>query len=127
MTRAALPVAGCMAAAGVAACGGGGAGGGAGTTASPPAAAARPPATALTTVPQLVGRRREDAHRLARRAGLELRWVGFAGKAANGRYEIGCVKVLRQSPVAGEQRPRGARVAVIEEACRTPKQAPHGI
>ncbi|MEA2341238.1 MAG: hypothetical protein QOG11_1315 [Solirubrobacteraceae bacterium] len=125
MTPPALAVAGCLAAAGAAACGG--AGGGSGTTASAPAAAGRPPAAALTTVPQLVGRRSEDAHRLARRAGLQLRWVGFAGKAANGRYEIGCVKVLRQSPVAGEQRPRGARVAIIEEACRTPKQAPHGV
>ena len=125
--RAALAVAGCVAAAGVTACGGGEAGApAAATTATAPAAAARP-AAALTTVPQLVGRRREDAHRLAARAGLELRWLGFAGKAANGRYEIGCVKVLRQSPVAGEQRPRGARVAIIEEACRTPKQAPHGV
>jgi hypothetical protein len=126
MTRATLAVAGCVATAGGAACGGGG-GDGSAATATAPAAAARPPAVALTTVPQLVGRRREDAHRLAARAGLQLRWMGFAGKAANGRYEIGCVKVLSQSPVAGERRPRGARVAIIEEACRTPKQAPHGV
>lgn len=84
-------------------------------------------AAALTTVPELVGRHREDAHRLAARAGLRVRWMGYTGKAASGRYEIGCVKVLRQSPVAGERRPRGASVAIIEEACRTPKQRAHGV
>jgi PASTA domain-containing protein len=84
-------------------------------------------APALVAVPQLVGRRQADAHRLLARAGLRMRWTGFTGKAANGRYNIGCVKVLRQSPVAGERRPRGARIAVIEVACRTPHQAPHGV
>jgi hypothetical protein len=91
------------------------------------AARAAGPAPALVTVPQLVGRRQADAHRLLARAGLRMRWTGFTGKAANGRYNIGCVKVLRQSPVAGERRPRGASIAVIEAACRTPHQFPHGV
>jgi hypothetical protein len=111
----------CAALAGAAGCGGS-----AGDrAAAPPAGAA--PAAALVTVPQLVGRHREEAHRLLADSGLRMRWLGYAGKAANGRYEIGCVKVLRQSPVAGERRPRGALIAVLEEACRTPRQFPHGV
>jgi hypothetical protein len=78
-------------------------------------------------VPKLVGRRQDDAHRIAARSGLRLRWTGFVGKLGNGRYNIGCVKILRQSPVAGERRPRGAQIAVIEAACRTPNQRPHGV
>ena len=81
----------------------------------------------MVVVPTLVGRRQEDAHRIAARSGLKLRWTGFVGKYGNGRYNIGCVQILRQSPVAGERRPRGAQIAVIEAACRTPKQRPHGL
>ena len=81
----------------------------------------------LVVVPRVVGRRQEDAHRIIERAGLKLRWLGFVGKLGNGRYEISCVKVLSQSPVAGERRRRGASVAVIEAACHTPDQAPRGV
>ena len=77
-----------------------------------------------SSFPAVVGRRQDDAHRIVERAGLKLRWLGFVGKLGNGRYEISCVKVLSQSPVAGERRPRGASVAVIEAACHTPDQAP---
>ena len=81
----------------------------------------------MVVVPAVVGRRQDDAHRIVERAGLKLRWLGFVGKLGNGRYEISCVKVLSQSPVAGERRPRGASVAVIEAACHTPDQAPRGV
>ena len=81
----------------------------------------------LVVVPRVVGRRQDDAHRIVERAGLKLRWLGFVGKLGNGRYEISCVKVLSQSPVAGERRRRGASVAVIEAACNTPNQAPRGV
>jgi hypothetical protein len=94
---------------------------------APSPSAGRPASAALVEVPALVGRRQEDAHRIAARAGLRVRWTGFAGKLANGRYNISCVKVFRQSPVAGERRPRGAQIAVIEIACHVPKTAPHGV
>jgi hypothetical protein len=94
---------------------------------APAPPAARPASRALVEVPALVGRRQDDAHRIAARAGLRVRWTGFAGKLAHGRYNISCVKVLRQSPVAGERRPRGAQIAVIETACHVPKTAPHGV
>lgn len=94
---------------------------------APAPPAARPASGAPVEVPALVGRRQEDAHRIAARAGLRLRWTGFAGKLAHGRYDISCVKILRQSPVAGERRPRGAQIAVIETACHVPKTAPHGV
>jgi beta-lactam-binding protein with PASTA domain len=81
----------------------------------------------MVVVPAVVGRRQDDAHRIVEGAGLNLRWLGFVGKLGNGRYEISCVKVLSQSPVAGERRPRGASVAVIEAACHTPDQAPRGV
>ena len=81
----------------------------------------------MLVVPRLVGRHQEDAHRIAARHGFTLRWTGFVGKLGNGRYEISCVKVLSQSPVAGQRRPRGASIAVIEAACRTPDQAPRGV
>ena len=89
--------------------------------------APRSAGAALVVVPAVVGRRQEDAHRIIERAGLKLHWLGFVGKLGNGRYEISCVKVLSQSPVAGERRPRGASIAVIEAACRTPDQAPRGV
>jgi hypothetical protein len=94
---------------------------------APAPPAARPASGPLVEVPALVGRRQEDAHRIAARAGLRVRWTGFAGKLAHGRYDISCVKILRQSPVAGERRPRGAQIAVIETACHVPKTAPHGV
>jgi hypothetical protein len=97
---------------------------GSGGSAAPATAA---PAADMVVVPQLVGRRQDDAHRILERAGLQMRWTGFVGKYGNGRYNIGCVQVLRQSPVAGERRPRGAQIAVIEAACRTPNQRPHGV
>ena len=78
-------------------------------------------------VPRLVGRRQEDAHRLVDRAGLKLRWTGFTGKLGNGRYNVSCVKVLSQSPVAGERRPRGASISVIETACHTPTMKPYAM
>jgi hypothetical protein len=37
------------------------------------------------------------------------------------------VKVLSQSPVAGERRPRGASIAVIETACHTPTMKPYSM
>jgi hypothetical protein len=107
-----------------------GCGGGARGDSDPGRTAARPAAASaaqrLVAVPSVVGRRQEVAHRLAGRAGMSLRWAGFAGKLANGRYPIACVKVLSQSPLAGERRPRGAQITVIETACRTPRSAPHG-
>ena len=104
--------------------------GGSGARQPPPAPsqpAVRPASAALVEVPSLIGRRQEDAHRIAARAGLRVRWTGFAGKLANGRYDISCVKVFRQSPVAGERRPRGAQISVIETACHVPKTGPHGV
>lgn len=83
------------------------------------------PAVPMVVVPRLVGRTQDDAHRLAARAGVRLRWTGFVGKLGNGRYDVPCVKVHSQSPVAGERRPRGALVAIIEAACRTPAGKPH--
>ena len=88
--------------------------------ASPPPASA-PAGHALVTVPQLIGRRQEEAHRVAARSGLSVRWMGFAGRLANGHYIVRCVKVLRQSPAAGERRPRGAAISVIEVACTVPQ------
>ena len=83
--------------------------------------------TPMVVVPRLVGRRQEDAHRLVDRAGLKLRWTGFTGKLGNGRYNVSCVKVLSQSPVAGERRPRGASISVIETACHTPTMKPYSM
>jgi hypothetical protein len=110
----------------LAACGGG-AGDHPATETAPKAAPTATPAADMVVVPQLIGRRQDEAHRILDRAGLQMRWTGFVGKYGNGRYNIGCVQVLRQSPVAGEKRPRGASIAVIEAACRTPKQHPHGV
>jgi PASTA domain-containing protein len=90
-----------------------------------PASKVFSPGAPLVVVPRLVGRRQEDAHRLVARAGLKLRWTGFTGKLGNGRYNVSCVKVLSQSPVAGERRPRGASIAVIETSCRTPTGKPY--
>jgi beta-lactam-binding protein with PASTA domain len=81
----------------------------------------------MVVVPRLVGRRQEEAHRLVDRAGLKLRWTGFTGKLGNGRYDVSCVQVLSQSPVAGERRPRGASISVIETSCRTPTMKPYSM
>jgi hypothetical protein len=104
-----------------------GCGSGARTVAQQPVPEAAAPSGPTVVVPKLVGHRQEDAHRIAARSGLRLRWTGFVGKYGNGRYNIGCVKVLSQSPVAGERRPREAQIAIIEAACRTPNQRPHGV
>jgi hypothetical protein len=109
-----------------------GCGGGHGSDSAPleegPASAVFSSSSAQTVVvPRLVGRRQEDAHRLVDRAGLKLRWTGFTGKLGNGRYNVSCVKVLSQSPVAGERRPRGASIAVIETACHTPTMKPYSM
>jgi hypothetical protein len=98
-----------------------------GGTEHQPTAPKAAPTAQMVVVPQLVGRQQDEAHRLAARAGLQLRWTGFTGKYGNGRYNISCVKILRQSPVAGERRPRGSSIAVIEAACRTPHEHPHGV
>ena len=90
-------------------------------------AASASSAARLVVVPDLIGRHQADAHRIAARAGLGIRWTGFAGKLGNGRYNISCVKVLRQAPVAGEHRPAGSLIAIIETACHVPKEAPHGV
>lgn len=86
-----------------------------------------PVAQSMVVVPQLIGRQQDAAHRVAAQAGLQLRWTGFTGKYGNGRYNISCVKILRQSPAAGERRPRGSSIAVIEAACHTPNERPHGV
>jgi hypothetical protein len=109
-----------------------GCGGGHGSDSAPrekgPASAVFSSTNAPTVVvPRLVGRRQEDAHRIVDRAGLKLRWTGFTGKLGNGRYNVSCVKVLSQSPVAGERRPRGASIAVIETACHTPTMKPYSM
>jgi len=81
----------------------------------------------MVVVPRIVGRRQEEAHRIVDRAGLTLRWTGFTGKLGNGRYNVSCVKILSQSPVAGERRPRGASISVIETSCRTPTMKPYSM
>jgi hypothetical protein len=108
----------------LAGCGGGG-GGQAATSHAAASVPSRPAAAPVVVIPRLVGRQQDDAHRIAQRHGLKLRWTGFVGKLGNGRYEVSCVKVLSQSPVAGERRPRGSSVAIIEAACRPPSGRPH--
>jgi hypothetical protein len=92
------------------------------TNPAPVAARAR-----MSTVPDLIGRRQAVAHRIANRAGFTLVFRGFAGKLAHGRYNVGCAKIHSQSPVGGERRPRGAQIAVIEVACKLPREGPQGI
>ncbi len=103
----------------VAGCGGGEDGTPAASDAAAPGAAS----ASMATVPDLIG----AAHRTAARAGFTLRWTGFAGKLAHGRYNVSCAKILRQSPAGGERRPRAAQISVIETACKTPKTGPQGI
>jgi len=111
----------------LAGCGGGHASDSAPLSHGPASAVFSSTSAPTVVVPRLVGRRQEDAHRLVDRAGLKLRWTGFTGKLGNGRYNVSCVKVLSQSPVAGERRPRGASVAVIETACHTPTMKPYSM
>lgn len=80
----------------------------------------------MTTVPRLVGRTDLQAHRLARRAGLELAFPGFPGSLANGHHEVPCVKIATQSPSPGERRPRGAKVWVVETTCKLRSVRPRG-
>ena len=93
------------------------------TTSAAPGAAPARPATQVV-IPQLVGVEQGRAHRVAARAGVKIRVMGYVGKYGNGRYNVGCVKVISQSPVGGERRPRGSFVSVIEKECRTPQTGP---
>src|SRR4051794_41951240 len=113
-----------------------GCGGGHGSDSAPltngPASAVFSSTSAPTVVvPRLVGRRQEEAHRLVDRAGLKLRWTGFTGKLGNGRYNVSCVKVLSQSPVAGGSPPprgggAGHRTASPPPAPEAPPLVPPG-
>jgi PASTA domain-containing protein len=90
------------------------------------AAPAAVPQRPMTTVPRLVGRTDVQAHRLARRAGLELAFPGFPGSVANGHHEVPCVKIATQSPSPGERRPRGAKIWVVETTCDLRPVRPRG-
>lgn len=89
-------------------------------------AAIAAPQRPMTTVPRLVGHTDVQAHRLARKAGLELRFPGFPGSLANGHHEVRCVKIQTQSPAPGERRPRGAKVWVVETTCKLHAVRPRG-
>jgi hypothetical protein len=88
------------------------------------ATAAPAPVRMGVTVPQIAGVEIEHARHRAERAGLTLAVSGYVGKYGNGRYNVRCVKVLRQSPVAGERLAKGSAVYVILKECRTPKTGP---
>jgi hypothetical protein len=109
-------------AASLAACGGGS--GGSDKPAPKPRPAAPAAAAGTVVIPQLVGVEQGRAHRLAERAGLRIRTTGWVGKYGNGRYNVSCVKVMSQSPVAGERRKPGAYISVIEKECQTPQANP---
>jgi hypothetical protein len=100
-----------------------GCGGGAPKPEQPPQA----PAARMAVVPSLVGVRQDEAHARAARSGFTTRWSGFVGRLANGRTPVKCVKVHSQSPVAGERRPLGASITVLEIACKTPGGRFHGV
>lgn len=87
-------------------------------------AAATAPARTGVRVPQIAGVEIDHARHRAERVGLTLAVSGYVGKYGNGRYNVRCVKVLRQSPVAGERLAKGSKVYVILKECRTPKTAP---
>jgi hypothetical protein len=106
----------------LAGCGGSSGGDGAASTRESASASPRP---ATVVVPQLVGLEQTRAHRIADRRGLAMSASGYVGKYGNGRYNIDCVKVLSQSPVAGERRPAGATIWVIEKECTTPTTGPN--
>ena len=89
-------------------------------SAQKPADAPRPPAVRMAVVPNLVGVEQSRAHALAARHGFSMRWMSYVGRLSNGHTTVRCAKVFRQSPVAGERRPRGAQIAVFEIACHTP-------
>ena len=74
----------------------------------------------MTVVPNLVGVEQGRARRLAGSRGFGMQWRGFVGRLANGHTNVTCAKVHSQSPVAGERRPRGAAISVLEIACTTP-------
>ena len=111
----------------LAGCGGSSGGEGASSSSKKPAAASASassrPATAV--VPHLVGLQQTVAHRIARRHGLTMQASGYVGKFGNGRYNVPCVMVMSQSPVAGERRPKGATIWVIEKECTTPNTGPN--
>lgn len=81
----------------------------------------------MVVVPNLVGIEEERAHAVAARSGFSTHWSGFVGRLANGRTPVKCVKVHSQSPVAGERRPRGATITILEIACKTPGGRFHGV
>lgn len=108
-----------VAAALAAGCGGG--------AAQKPDEPAPTPAARMAVVPNLVGVQQDKAHALAARSGFTTRWSGFVGRLANGRTPVPCVKVHSQSPVAGERRPRGATITILEIACKTPGGRFHGV
>lgn len=90
------------------------------TASSSTAAPTRP----SVRVPQIAGVEVDHARRRATRVGLTLAVSGYVGKYGNGRYNVRCVKVLRQSPTAGERLAKGSAVYVILKECRTPSAAP---
>jgi hypothetical protein len=65
------------------------------------------------------------AHALAAREGFVMRWMSYVGRVSNGHTNVSCVKVFRQSPVAGERRRGGAAISVLEIACHTPTGSWH--
>src|SRR4051794_18853281 len=123
----ALTAAAAVAAEAAAGCGGGGHPATAhhpSSTSSAAAAAATAPVRTGVSVPQIAGVEIDRARHRAERAGLTLAVSGYVGKYGNGRYNVRCVKVLRQSPVAGEHLAKGSAVYVILKECRTPQTAP---
>jgi len=120
-----LPLLGCTAAAaGLLFPGCGGSDDAGGTATRPAHAASAAAAKPSVVVPQVVGLQQDKARRRATRAGVVLKVVGYAGKYGNGRYNVRCVKVFSQSPVAGERRPKGASISVLIKECKTPTTGP---
>ncbi|HEU4979003.1 MAG TPA: PASTA domain-containing protein [Solirubrobacteraceae bacterium] len=72
---------------------------------------------ALVVVPDVTGKSMDTAHRALRRAGLTFTPV-FPGGYSSGYNEVPCVKIASQAPAAGELRPRGASVRIVEVTCR---------
>lgn len=82
---------------------------------------ARPQAAVrMAVVPNLVGIEQSKAHAVAARSGFKMHWMSYVGRLSNGHTNVNCVKIFRQSPVAGERRAVGAQIAVFEIACHTP-------
>ena len=103
------------------------AGCGGGTAQKPEQPAPSQAKAKMAVIPNLVGVEEEQAHAVAARSGFTTHWSGFVGRLANGRTPVKCVKVHSQSPVAGELRPRGATITILEIACKTPGGLFHGV